>query len=321
MKYTIAILIVLGTVSEAPSVSAQGRTSAAATILSVDPSTFVQGSPTLALIVRGTGFNSKSQIRINGEHRQTTLISATQLKTSLLQADVAVPRNSSVSVFTPGAGETRALNVEITRAAAPTVGPPPATVSPPPPAPTMSISGIEPSSAIPGAQGLSFTVGIRGAGFTNGMTVKWNGVTRNTSFLASSLVSTFVSSTDIASMGAASVTVFDPATGSETPATTFYVDASKSGIPRITALGKTTTIAALPAAMAVNGDGFVIGSVIRVNGVDVPANKVSLNGARILGVTIPATMIPTPGTYRITVFNAGINGGESNAALLTVTAP
>ena len=319
MNYTIAALIMFGLISGTS--AAQGKSSEPVTIAAVDPSTFVQGSTTLALVVRGKGFNSKSQIRINGEHRQTALISTTELRTSLLQTDVAVPRNSSVSVFTPGVGETRALNVAITAAAAPSVGPPPAVVSPPPPAPTMSISGIEPSSAIPGAQGLSFTVGIRGAGFTNGMIVKWNGVARSTSFLVASLLSTFVASSDVASPASISVTVFDPATGAETPGTTFYVDASKSGIPRITALGKTTTVAALPVGMAVNGDGFVIGSTIRVNGVNVPPTKVSLNGARILGVTIPATMIPIPGTYRITVFNAGINGGESNAALLTVTAP
>ena len=320
MNYTIALLVIFGLISETSSVAAQRNSPAPANLASVEPSTLAQESPTLTLIVRGSGFDSKSQIRVNGEHRKTTLVSPTQLKANLLPSDVAVPRTSSVTVFTPGLGETRPLSLVISAVPAPTVGPPPAAVSPPPPAPAMSISGIEPSSAIPGAQGLSFTVGIRGAGFTNGMSVKWNGVARNTSFLTSSLLSTFVGSSDVASMGTAAVTVFDPATGAETPAATFYVDAAKSGIPRITALGRTTAVAAVPVGMAVNGDGFVIGSVIRVNGVDVPANKVSLNGARILGVTIPATMIPIAGTYRITVFNAGSNGGESNAAQLTVTA-
>lgn len=73
--------------------------------------------------------------------------------------------------------------------------------------------------------------------------------------------------------------------------------------------------------MSINGDGFVPGSVVRVNGVDLPATAVHLNGSHILGAEFPAGVGTTPGVYRLTVFNPGANGGESNTVLLTLTAP
>jgi hypothetical protein len=135
----------------------------------------------------------------------------------------------------------------------------------------------------------------------------------------SSNIGMTVPSSDLATPGTANVTVFDPATGAETPVATFYIDAARSGVPQITVLGRNTAVAGAPFGTSVNGSGFVFGSVVRVNGAAVPSN-VSVNGSGIIGVTIPASMIPVAGSYRITVFNAGPNGGESNAVTLTVTA-
>jgi hypothetical protein len=369
----------------------QGRETGAAQIASLTPSTINQGSSTLDLTVRGSGFNSKSQIRVNGEHRQTTFISSTDLRTSLLTADVALVRQSKVSVFTPGVGSTRDLILTVNAAvpsdteapkfiSTPTNLTIPATspeganvalvlplatdnsgtvkvssvpqsgigmvfpvgtttviytaedpsgnkttitstivVTPQPPPPTMSIGGLEPASAFPGAVG-SFTLGVRGAAFTNGMVVRWNGGARSTTFLASSILTIIVSSRDLVSPGTTSVTVFDPATGSETPVALFHIDASRSGVPRISSLGRNTGVAGASFQTSVNGEGFVFGSVVRINGVDVPANGVSVNIGRIMGVTIPAAMTPSAGVYQITVFNPGPNGGESNAVPLTLTA-
>jgi hypothetical protein len=283
---------------------AQPAGSQSVTIASVTPSSIVQGAVNPGLVVRGSGFTSKSQVRVNGEHRQTTFISSSEVRASLLPLDVAAPGRSSVTVFTPSAGTTRSLVL---------------TVTAPAPAPTMSISGLEPRSAVPGAKG--GTMAVRGSGFTNGMIIRWNGADRATNFLISSVLTTFVGAGDIAAPGTANVTVYDPATGSETPATVFHVDASKSGVPTISVLGRNTAVAGTAFGTAINGDGFVFGSLVRVNGVALPVSQISYNGMRIIGMQLTAAMIATPGAYRITVFNPGPNGGESNAVTLTVNAP
>jgi hypothetical protein len=124
-----AMSLVVSVIPFATGVS-QGRETGAAQIASLTPSTINQGSSTLDLTVRGSGFSSKSQIRVNGEHRQTTFISSTDLRTSLLAADVALVRQSKVSVFTPGVGSTRDLVLTV-NAAVPSDTEPPKFVSTP----------------------------------------------------------------------------------------------------------------------------------------------------------------------------------------------
>jgi len=291
---------------------AQGQQAVSIRITAVAPTTIQAGSSALDLTVAGTGFTTKSQVRIRGDHRSTVFVSTTRLRAKLFQEDVAAAGSAPITVFTPGSGSSNVLALSI--AAVPAATP----VAPPAPAPTMSISALEPASAIPGAW--SFSLGVRGAGFTNGMIIRWNNGAKVTSFLVSSLLHTDIGAVNVASPGQASVTVFDPATGAETPPFAFYIDAARSGVPSIRSISKTTGVAGTIIEFAINGDGFVAGSAVRLNGTAAPATSVSLNGSRIIGVRFPTTMTAVPGIYRVTVFNAGSNGGESNAAILTLAA-
>jgi hypothetical protein len=107
-----------------------------------------------------------------------------------------------------------------------------------------------------------------------------------------------------------------------TPARDFFVDASRNGVPRITSLGGSGSgVAGSRISFAVNGTGFVPGSIVRWNGADLPATAVSLVASVILGTSVPSTMTAVPGIYRVTVFNPGPNGGESNAVQFTLTPP
>jgi hypothetical protein len=69
----------------------------------------------------------------------------------------------------------------------------------------------------------------------------------------------------------------------------------------------------------ITGDGYVAGSIVRWNGVDLAQGYVDLNGGHTLSAEVPATLVATPGTYRVTVYNAGPNGGESNPLQFTIT--
>ena len=381
---------------------AQGQATSSIGVTSLTPTTISVGSGARDLVVRGKGFSSKSQVRVKGEHRATTFVSSVELRAKLVAADVATAGSSPVTVFTPGAGNSNAIELLITGSTPSPVAPPvvpPAdtvpptfttfppnltvaatsaggtyvapgipqavdnsgivtvtsqppgnistlfpvgttsvlytatdpsgnkatltstvTVTPLPPAPTMTIVRLDPPNATPGA--LGFSLAVRGTGYVNGMIVRWNGSNRTTTFHNSETISATITAADIVSPGQTSVSVFNPVTGAATPPRDFFVDASRNGVPRITSLGGSGSgVAGTRISFAVNGTGFVPGSIVRWNGADLPATAVSLVASVILGTSVPSTMTAVPGIYRVTVFNPGPNGGESNAVQFTLTPP
>jgi Bacterial Ig domain len=87
------------------------------------PSSALQGGPAFTLTVTGSGFVSGSTVRWNGSSRTTTFVSATQLRATILAADLASipgvipgPRTANVTVFTPvpGGGTSSAVFFTIT---------------------------------------------------------------------------------------------------------------------------------------------------------------------------------------------------------------
>jgi hypothetical protein len=72
-------------------------------------------------------------------------------------------------------------------------------------------SPLVPTTAAPGAAG--FTLTVNGSGFVSGATVNWNGSPRATTFVSSSVLQGAILSSDVASVGTATVTVTNPAPG------------------------------------------------------------------------------------------------------------
>jgi hypothetical protein len=70
---------------------------------------------------------------------------------------------------------------------------------------------LVPASVAPGGTG--FTLTVNGVGFVSGAAVYWNGSIRPTSLVSSSTVQAQISAADVASVGAASVTVGNPSPG------------------------------------------------------------------------------------------------------------
>jgi subtilisin family serine protease len=77
--------------------------------------------------------------------------------------------------------------------------------------PVPTITGLNPFFATPG--GPDFMLTVNGTGFVNGAVVRWNGSDRATTRVSSTLLTTIISGSDIASPGTASATVFSPAPG------------------------------------------------------------------------------------------------------------
>ena len=68
------------------------------------PASVVPGGPGANLTVNGSGFVSGARINFNGSPRSTRFVSASQLKTKLTAADIAVASTAAITVTNPGAG-------------------------------------------------------------------------------------------------------------------------------------------------------------------------------------------------------------------------
>ncbi|HLB36090.1 MAG TPA: Ig-like domain-containing protein [Gemmatimonadales bacterium] len=93
------------------------------TLSTLAPSSALQDGPAFTLTVTGSGFVPTSLVQWNGSNRTTTFVSATQLRATILAADLASipgafpgPRTANVTVFTPtpGGGTSSALSFTIT---------------------------------------------------------------------------------------------------------------------------------------------------------------------------------------------------------------
>jgi hypothetical protein len=99
-----------------------GGTSAAANLTLTVPNPVLTGIPSYGasagrsgfpLMVHGSGFVNSSVVRWNGVPRETRFVSGTRLEISVTDADVASAGTASISVQTPGAGTTDAVQMTI----------------------------------------------------------------------------------------------------------------------------------------------------------------------------------------------------------------
>lgn len=169
-------------------------------ITALDPSRTAAGSGALTLTVRGTNFVQGSVVRWNGSNRQTTYVSATELRAQIPAGDLAQPGQAQVTVFNPapGGGASNALTFTIEQ--------------PVNPAPT--ITALDPSSAFAGSDAL--TLKVTGTNFVQSSVVRWNGSDRQTTYVSATELRAEITAADLAEPGTAQVTVFNPAPGGGT---------------------------------------------------------------------------------------------------------
>jgi hypothetical protein len=148
--------------------------------------------------------------------------------------------------------------------------------------------------------------------------VRWNGTNRATTFVSSTQLTAAISAADIATAGAATVTVFNPSPGGGTSNAMSFVISPSNPAPTITTLNPATATAGSAAfTLTVIGTDFVNTSVVRWNEANRPTTFVS---STQLTATIPAADIAATGTASVTVFNPAPGGGTSNAVSFTILA-
>lgn len=268
------------------------QTNPVPTLASLNPTTAIVGSGQFTLTLTGTNFVGSSVVRLNGNDRATTFVSATELKATITSADLANIGTASLTVFnpTPGGGTTSALSLAINN-------------------PVPTITSLSQTAILKDSAGI--TLAVNGTNFVSTSKVKWNGAERATTFVNATQLTATIPAADFAAAGTAEVAVGNPAPGGGTSNTrTFTIN---NPTPTITSIDPASTYNTLPTfTLTVKGTGFVgpNASVVRWNGADRATTFVS---ATELKATIPAADIADVGTAVVTVFNPTPGGGTSNA--------
>lgn len=267
-------------------------------ISSINPSSVLAGGPGFTLVITGTNFVNGSVVRINNQDRPTDFVSDTTLAVQIPATDIAVAAALSINVFNPGpgGGNSGPLTLNITN-------------------PVPRITNISPDTAAAGSAGFSLVV--NGVNFVTNSVIRFNGVDLPTTFVTSSQLTTQVPAGLVAGGGLAPVVVFNPAPGGGTSnAVNFSII---NPAPVISSINPAAMLAGSPSfALAVNGSGFVNGSIVRVNNAD--RQTTFVNGNQLMA-TIPASDVLNAGTLSITVFNVAPGGGTSNSVTLPVSNP
>jgi len=171
---------------------------------SLAPNTATAGGAGFTLTVNGSGFVSGATVQWNGNNRNTTFVSATQLTAAITAADVAAQGTAQVTVVNPSPCSTTCVSA----ASSFTINA--ATNNPAP-----VLSNISPGTAQAG--GAQFTLTVNGSSFTSGAsTVQWNGTALATTFVSSKQLTATVPAANIAAAGSASVTVVTSTCGTST---------------------------------------------------------------------------------------------------------
>jgi len=179
---------------------------------SLSPSTGGAGGPAFTLSVIGSNFVPGSVVQWNGLERATTFVSSTAL-TAAIPADDAVNGGiAGVSVFNaaPGGGTSSVVSFTIIN-------------------PSPSIDSLYPRSIAAGSG--SFSLRVYGWNFVPSSRVQWNGSDRPTSFDIEELIAD-IPAEDVANVGTANVTVFNPEPGGGSTTIPFTISVSVTVSPQ-----------------------------------------------------------------------------------------
>lgn len=269
-------------------------------ITSLSPNNIASGTSAFPVTINGTGFVPNSVVRWNGSDRATTFVSATQLTAQITAADVTNAGTAKVRVFNPApagglSGETDFTILQTN--------------------PVPTLASLNPATVIVGSG--QFTLTLTGTNFVGTSAVRLNGADRATNFTSSTELKATITAADIASVGTASITVFNPTPGGGI--TSALSLAINNPVPTITSLSQTATLKDSAAfTLTVNGTNFVSTSKVKWNGTDRTTTFVS---ATQLTATIPALDLVAAGVANVTVTNPTPGGGTSNVAAFTINNP
>ena len=180
------------------------------TVSALSTSTASRGGSSFLLKVTGTDFDGTSRVTWNGTARPTAYVSATLVTAQITAADLASSGDFPVAVYNVDGGSiaSNSLDVKVADAA-------------------LSAVSLLPASVT--AAGPAYLQSVVGSGFDASSTVNFNGSPRTTTFISTTRIAAQLTAADVASAGAATITV---TSGGGNPAT--------SGSLTLTITGPTT---------------------------------------------------------------------------------
>jgi subtilisin family serine protease len=174
---------------------------------------------------------------------------------------------------------------------------PTVTVLPGPPV----ISSLSPASAIVGGQ--TFTLTVNGSGFTSGSIVRWNGADRATTFTSASRLNASIPAADLAVLGTAQVTVFEPTTGTSL-ARPFSIQT-----PPVLAVNSAAVTTGTAVTVTLTGGFGGSSDWLSFAATSAPNNSYLQYTYVGAGVTTRTWTVPVtaPGSYEFRLFGSGYN--------------
>jgi len=176
------------------------------------------------------------------------------------------------------------------------------------PNPAPSLSSLNPARTSAGSN--AFTLTVNGTGFVSSSVIRWNGVTRSTSFASSTQLTTPIAASDVAAIGSAQVTVFSPSPGGGTSTALPFVIA-----PPPTLTVSATTVAPGASVTVTLTDGLGGATDWLAFAVTSASNSFytvfTYVGSGVTSRTWTVTAPSTPGTYEFRLF---LNNGYTRAA-------
>jgi uncharacterized protein (TIGR03437 family) len=185
----------------------------------------------------------------------------------------------------------------------------------PPNNPVPAIQSLTPATVFGGVDSLNLAV--QGSKFVSRAVVRLNGSDRPTAFSSSGALVASLPASDVAAVGTAQITVFNPAPGGGlSNALPFAIEPYP--LPNLTVLSPNNAVAGGRAfTLSVIGSGFVSSSVIQWNG----ANRATTLGVLGLNASISASDVAAAGTATVTVVNPSPGGGTSNPLIFRINPP
>lgn len=241
-------------------------------LTAISPATVSAGSVAFSLSVDGSDFVPGSTVQLDGSPRTTHYLSSAKLAADIPASDVAVPGVRTVTVFSgsPGGGTSGGSTLTVSSQ----------------PNPVPSLSSIVPSVVQVGSGAISLTA--NGAGFVVGSSVLVDGAPRTTSYLSGTQLTADLPSTDFATAGSRTITVFNPSPGGGTSG---GLALAVKSLPAISALEPCGVVAGSGAfSLTVRGANFVNGATATFGGTSVAVTFVS---STQLTAAIPAALVAT----------------------------
>lgn len=261
-------------------------------LISLAPMSATVWDTSFILTVEGSGFTEGATVVWDGEDRQTTFTSSSQVRAEISADDFTVAGTVQIMVRNTDGKTTNAQDFIVNN-------------------PVPSLSALEPPSARAGDPGL--TLVVTGDGFVDGTVVIWDGADRPTAFISRSEVRATIEPGDLALKKVISVSARNPGSGTSN-ALEFSIN---DPLPILTSLVPSTTSAGGQGlVVSVMGSKFQDGATVRWDGSDRPTAFIN---EYELDATIGAGDISVGGEVQITVANPIPAGSISNALIFPVS--